>query len=156
MTRLIRTDSENADFVQLVKLLDADLALRDGNEHSFYAQFNSIDKLKQVVVLYENDKPVSCGAIKEFNPQAVEVKRMYTLPEFRGKGIAGKVLTELESWAAELGYAKCVLETGKKQPEAIALYAKSGYTIIPNYGQYTGIENSVCFEKIILNDDIIF
>jgi GNAT superfamily N-acetyltransferase len=108
------------------------------------------------VILYENDKPVSCGAIKEFNPQTVEVKRMYTLPEFRGKGIAGKVLAELENWAAELGYAKCVLETGKKQPEAIAFYTKSGYAIIPNYGQYAGIENSICFEKKILNADIIF
>ncbi len=58
-------------------------------------------------------------------------------------------LAELEKWAAELGYNKCVLETGKKQPEAIALYKRSGYKIIPNYGQYIGIENSVCFEKAI-------
>ncbi len=99
-------------------------------------------------MLYEDDKPVSCGAIKESMPGSMEVKRMYTIPEARGKGFASIVLDALEKWAAELGYSKCVLETGKKQPEAIALYKKSGYKIIPNYGQYIGVENSVCFEKI--------
>jgi GNAT superfamily N-acetyltransferase len=147
MIKIIRTDSDNTDFVKLVKFLDADLAERDGNDHSFYSQFNKIDKIKYVVVAYENDQPIGCGAIKEFAPGIMEVKRMYTLPEWRGKGIAAKVLADLEIWAAEMLYDKCVLETGKRQPEAIALYKKSGYKIIPNYGQYAGIENSVCFEK---------
>jgi GNAT superfamily N-acetyltransferase len=144
---IIRTNSENTDFIELVKLLDADLAIRDGKDHSFYAQYNKIDKIKYVVVAYDNNKPIACGAIKEFAPQVMEVKRMYTLPENRGKGIAQKLLTELEIWAKELSCVKCILETGKKQPEAIQLYKKSGYNIIPNYGQYIGIENSVCFEK---------
>lgn len=150
MTRLLRTNSDNADFVELVKHLDADLAKRDGDEHSFYAQFNSIAKLKQVVVAYEDGKPIACGAIKEYDPATMEVKRMYTTPESRGKGIASKVLAELETWAAELSYQKCILETGKKQPEAITLYKKNGYQLIPNYGQYAGVENSLCFEKMLL------
>ncbi len=147
MLTTIRTNSDNQDFIELVKLLDADLAIRDGNEHSFYAQFNKIDKIKHAVVAYENGVPMGCGAIKEYAPDAMEVKRMYTVPAGRGKGIATTVLAALEAWAKELNYAKCVLETGKKQPEAIELYKKSGYRIIPNYGQYVGIENSVCFEK---------
>jgi len=147
MIKLIRTDSDNTDFVELVKSLDADLAEKDGIGHSYYAQFNKIDKIKFVVLAYKNDKPVSCGAIKEYNPNTMEVKRMYTSPGNRGKGFASKVLRELEIWANELSYQKCVLETGKRQPEAIALYKKSGYSIIPNYGQYAGIENSLCFEK---------
>lgn len=149
MINTVRTDSENQHFVELVRFLDADLAERDGTDHSFYGQFNKINKIKHVVVAYENDQPVSCGAIKEFSTSAMEVKRMYTLPEYRGKGIASRVLTELEKWAHELNYVKCVLETGKRQPEAIELYKKNGYVIIPNYGQYIGIENSVCFEKEI-------
>lgn len=144
---LIRTTSDNADFVSLVQLLDADLAKRDGEDHSFYAQFNTITVIKHVIVAYEHEKPVGCGAIKEQAADAMEVKRMYVLPETRKSGIASQVLRELEKWAAELGYPKCVLETGKRQPEAIALYTKCGYTVIPNYGQYTGIANSVCFEK---------
>ena len=147
MLKIIRTNSDNADFISLVKLLDDELAIRDGKDHSFYSQYNKINKIKYVVVAYENEKPVCCGAIKEYEPGIMEVKRMYTLPEYRGKGIATKVLIELEKWTRELGYDKCILETGKKQPEAIALYAKNGYKLIPNYGQYTGVVNSVCFEK---------
>ena len=147
MIRTIRTNSDNLDFIQLVKQLDAELAERDGKDHSFYAQFNKIDKIKHVIVAYENDKPVGCGAIKEYAPDTMEIKRMYMSPESRGKGIASRVLRELEGWASELSYEKCILETGKKQPEAIGLYEKNGYRTIPNYGQYAGIENSLCFEK---------
>ena len=147
MIKIIRTDSADQDFVDLVKRLDADLAERDGKDHSFYAQFNKIDQIKYAVVAYENNKPIGCGAIKEYAPNTMEIKRMYTSPESRGKGIATKVLTELEIWATELSYEKCILETGKKQPEAIGLYKKSGYKLISNYGQYTEIEGSLCFEK---------
>ena len=149
MIKIKRTDSTDQHFIDLVKFLDADLAVRDGNEHSFYDQFNKIDKIKHVVLLYENENPISCGAIKEFNTNTMEVKRMYTLPESRGKGWATKVLIELEKWTKELGFEKCILETGKKQPEAIRLYSKNGYRQISNYGQYAGMENSVCFEKEI-------
>jgi putative acetyltransferase len=149
MINIIRTSSDNNDFISLVKLLDADLAIRDGREHSFYAQYNKIDKLKYVVVAYEDENPAGCGAIKEYAPGIMEVKRMFVLPELRGKGIATKVLSELEAWAGELSYKKCILETGKRQPEAIRLYQKNGYTSIPNYGQYTGMDNSVCFEKLL-------
>ncbi len=144
---LIRTDSGNSDFIALVRRLDEDLVVRDGAEHSFYAQFNTLQEIKNVVVAYENGIPVSCGAFKEFSPNCAEVKRMYTLPESRGKGIAALVLAQLELWGKELSYISFVLETGKKQPEAVRLYEKSGYHFISNYGQYIGIENSVCFEK---------
>jgi len=147
MIRIIRTDSDNLDFIELVKHLDAYLAEKDGDDHSFYAQFNKIDKIRHVVVAYDNDEPVACGAIKQHTSTTVEIKRMYTSPESRGKGIATKVLTELEVWATELCYKKCILETGKRQPEAIRLYKKNGYKLIPNYGQYAEVDNSVCFEK---------
>jgi GNAT superfamily N-acetyltransferase len=149
MIRILRTDSDNQDFILLVKQLDDFLAELDGEEHAFYNSLNKIDKIKQAIVAYENDKPVACGAIREFSQEAMEVKRMYTLPEFRGKGIAAIVLNELEKWAAELSYQKCILETGFRQPEAIRLYEKNGYKRIPNYGKYAGVENSVCFEKVI-------
>ena len=153
MIRIVRTDSENQDFIELVKYLDADLAERDGEEHSFYAQFNKIDRIKYVVVACENKKPLGCGAIKEYEPGTIEIKRMYVSPESRGKGIATKVLSELENWATELAYEKCILETGKKQPEAIGLYKKNGYEMIPNYGQYADIENSLCFAKQLNKKD---
>ena len=147
MIKLIRTNSDNKDFTELVKYLDADLAERDSDDHLFYDKFNKVNTIKYAVVAYENDKPTGCGAIKEYDQATMEIKRMYTSPESRGKGIATKVLAELEKWASELHYKKCILETGKRQPEAIGLYKKNGYKVIPNYGQYSSIENSVCFEK---------
>ena len=147
MIHLLRTDSKHPDFIELVRRLDADLAERDGDDHAFYHQFNAIDHLNQVVVTYVDDTPLGCGAIKAFDNTSMEVKRMYTLPESRGKGIATLILAELEQWASELNFTHCVLETGKRQPEAIALYTKNGYEVTPNYGQYIGVKNSVCFKK---------
>ncbi|MFL9835755.1 GNAT family N-acetyltransferase [Chryseobacterium terrae] len=149
--QILRTTSDNLDFQNLVKKLDVYLAKIDGEDHAFYNQYNKINTLKNCIVIFDNEKPVACGAIKSIDQNTMEVKRMFTLPEYRGKGFAASVLKELEIWAKELGYEKTVLETGKKQIEAIALYKKCNYEIIPNYGQYAGIENSVCFEKIVKN-----
>ncbi|MDE5419493.1 GNAT family N-acetyltransferase [Labilibaculum sp. DW002] len=147
MIQLKRTNSDNKYFIELVEILDADLKIRDGEDHSFYSQFNKIDHIKYVVIAYECGKPVGCGAIKEYAHNVMEIKRMFVLPETRGKGVASKVLMELEKWTCELSFSKCILETGVKQPEAIGLYYKSGYQLIPNYGQYAGVDTSVCFEK---------
>jgi GNAT superfamily N-acetyltransferase len=147
MLNIIRTNALHADFIALVKKLDTDLAERDGTEHSFYAQFNTITPIKFAVVVYENNIAIGCGAIKTYDDYCMEIKRMFVEPAQRGKGIATIILNELEKWVKELSYSKCILETGKRQPEAIALYQKNGYHIIPNYGQYIGMENSVCFKK---------
>lgn len=144
---ILRTAAENPDFIALVKLLDADLAIRDGEDHAFYNQFNKIDQIKYAIVVYRAGQAVACGAIKEYAPNTVEIKRMYTAPAHRGKGLASRILKELEQWAAELSYEKCILETGINQPEAIALYKKTGYTVTSNYGQYVGVATSVCFAK---------
>lgn len=149
MLQTKRTTRDNSHFLKLVTLLDAELAVTDGDDHDFYDQYNKLDTIHSVVLLYEDENPVSCGAIKAYDPQTAEVKRMYTVAESRGKGYAGKILLELEMWAAELGYKRCILETGVNQPEAIRLYHKSGYNRIPNYGQYAGVENSYCFEKLL-------
>lgn len=147
MYTLKRTQSDDPDFQALVAELDKDLAVRDGDDHAFYSQFNKIDTIRHVVVIYDQATAVGCGAFKPYDERSAEVKRMYVPPAFRGKKIASLVLAELETWARELGYRTCVLETGTKQPEAIRLYTKNKYRVIPNYGQYAGVENSVCFEK---------
>ena len=149
MITLKRTNSDDKDFQQLVEELDKDLAIRDGEDHSFFAQFNKINAIKYVVIAYENGKAVGCGAIKEYSENTMEVKRMFVRLECRGRGIASLMLQELEQWTKELNFKNCILETGKKQPEAIKLYLKNNYHIIPNYGQYADVESSVCFEKEI-------
>lgn len=152
MIELIRTDSSHPDFKALVKQLDAYLKITDGDEHEFYNQFNGIDHLKHVVVAFSNNNAVGCGAFKAFDEARVEVKRMFTLPEERGSGIGREILQELESWARELGYKATILETGKRQVEAVKFYRKCNYNSIPKYGQYKAMENSLCFEKQLNNE----
>jgi len=147
MISYIRTNSENKDFQKLAAELDAALRILDGDEHLFYAQLNKTDMLKQAIAAYEDKIPVGCGAIRKYSEDTVEVKRMYVLPGYRGKGIASKILAELETWAEELKYKKCILETGSRQIEAISLYTKSGYKMTGNFGHYQNVKNSVCFEK---------
>ena len=149
MLSIKRSNSNDKDFQSLVRQLDAYLAIIDGEEHSFYAQYNKIDMLQHVVVVYQDEIAAGCGAFKHYDDESVEVKRMFVLPEFRGKGVAAAVLNELEKWAAESGYHYTVLETGKRQIEAVKFYQKSGYTMIPNYGQYENMENSVCMKKSV-------
>ncbi|MFD1063442.1 GNAT family N-acetyltransferase [Winogradskyella litorisediminis] len=144
---ILRTTSENKDFINLVEELDAYLKITDGDEHEFYNQFNTIETLKNVVVAYENETAVGCGAFKPFDDNSVEIKRMFVFPSNRTKGIGALILKELENWASLIGYSSCVLETGKRQTEAVQFYKKCGYYEIPNYGQYKNMENSLCFKK---------
>nr|MBC7611453.1 GNAT family N-acetyltransferase [Pseudopedobacter sp.] len=147
MIDFIQTNSKDLDFQNLVILLDQDLKIRDGEIHQFYAQFNKVDFIKNVIVAYADKKSIGCGAIKEFDYQTMEIKRMFVKGSHRNQGIAAQILTQLENWTKSLGYQKCILETGNNQPEAISLYHKCNYQIIPNYGQYAGLETSFCFEK---------
>ena len=149
MIRALRTDSCNDDFVQLVQGLDELLAVINGRDHEFYNRFNQLDKINFALVAYWNDIPAACGAIKEFSPDKMEIKRMFTSADFRGKGMASAVLDELENWSLEMGYSKCILETGLQLPEAVKLYEKKGYRKIPNFGQYHCMEKSICFEKVL-------
>lgn len=130
-----------------MRALDAELAIYNGDQNEFYSQYNHIEGLDHTLVIYSENLPVGSGAIKPLDDKSMEIKRMYVLPEYRSKGVASDILSELEKWTAELGYQSCVLETGKFLKAAVALYQSKGYTVIPNYGQYAHVEESVCFEK---------
>jgi len=147
---LLRTTADNADFMKLVIELDKELAVRDGASHAFYHQFNKSKTLQHVVLAYIDNQVKACGALKQYSENIAEIKRMFVLEADRGKGIASLVLKELEGWAKELHFEKCILETGENQPEAINLYFKNNYLRIPNYGPYESIYTSICFEKILL------
>lgn len=147
MTEFVRTTSENPDFRKLIYALDEDLYQRNGEAQLQYRQYNQVDLINHVVLIYFEDKPVGCGCYKRFDDQTVEMKRMFVLPEMRGKQLAARMLQELEAWAVEEDNTAAVLETGHRQVEAIRLYTVAGYSLTENYGQYIGMEESICYRK---------
>jgi len=147
MTEFILTTSDHPDFRKMVDALDKDLYLRNGDTQKQYEQYNQIDKIKHAIVIYFEGRPVGCGCFKKFDDGAVEIKRMFVFPEMRGRQLAAKMLQELEKWAVEEGYTTSVLETGRRQVEAHRLYERAGYSRTENYGQYVGMEDSICYRK---------
>jgi len=148
-TKLIRTTSTHPDFRMLITALDEDLYLRNGEGQLIYRQYNQVDHINHVVVIYSGNAPVGCGCFKKYDPETVEMKRMFVRPEMRGKKLAAQLLHELEKWAVEEGFTKAVLETGLRQVEAIRLYTVAGYVLTENYGQYVGLEDSICYRKAL-------
>ncbi|SFJ05246.1 GNAT family N-acetyltransferase [Olleya namhaensis] len=149
MLELIKTNSENIDFKNLVIKLDRFLKITDGDDHDFYNQYNGLDNIKHVLVAYHDKTPVGCAAFKPFDNNTVEIKRMFTTEAARGKGVASAILKQLEVWAKQLNYTHSILETGIRQIEAVNFYKKCNYQIIDNYGQYKGIKESICFKKAL-------
>lgn len=149
MLRIERTNASNPIFRSLVNDLDKFLAITDGDDHAFYDQYNQLDDIKYVLIVYKNEEPIGCGAIKQFDLTIFEIKRMYISEAHRGNGYAGQLLKDLENWAKELGAVKCILETGIRQSSAVHLYKKNGYRQTENYGQYVGVNESLCFEIIL-------
>ncbi|WP_299889918.1 GNAT family N-acetyltransferase [uncultured Lacinutrix sp.] len=143
---IIRTNSQNPEFKRLVQSLNLDLASRDGKTHPL-SQFNDISNLNYVVIVLKKDKAIGCGAISEYDFNAMEIKRMYVSPEARGQRVGEKILSELENWSKELGYSRCVLFMGSKQPEASKLYQRNNYNPIEKYGILKDIPDSLCFAK---------
>jgi putative acetyltransferase len=100
-----------------------------------------------LVVRDDDDRAIGCGGIARFDDTRGEVKRMYIVPEARGRGLGRRLLEELEGEARRLGYASVVLETGDRQQEAVGLYESTGYERIPCYPPYDSRELSICYEK---------
>lgn len=144
-----RTNSENTDFLPLIKYLDQNLAEKNGDKNDFFKQFNKVDFINNVVVIYENETAVACGAFKQYDEKTIEIKRMFTCQEHRKKGYAKTILCELIKWAEEEKFEIAILETGKQMTEAISLYERFGFKTISNYPPYENEPTSICFKKII-------
>ena len=145
------TTGSNPDFGFLCHELDKSLnALVGGEENrSQYVQYNQLDSIHDVVLVYDEDQPVGCASFKRYDAESAEVKRVFMKEEYRGKGLSKKMLERLEQGAKEQGYKKLILETGKPLVAAIKLYKAMGYYTIPNYGQYKDMTASTCMEKVL-------
>ena len=147
MTNLLRTNGSHADFSWLVTQLNKELWVRYPVLYSAYAPLDKVPENVNVVIAYAGEQSIGCGCFKTLDNNTIEIKRMYVEPAFRNRGIAASILSDLETWAKELGFSATLLETGTLQPEAIHLYKKQGYAIIENYGPYAGMDTSLCMGK---------
>jgi putative acetyltransferase len=143
-------DPCSSEAVELIKALSHELARRYDFADDGSGNFTSEDALVSrsgFVLGRLNGHAVACGAFRPLEDDVCEIKRMFVVPDYRGRGYSKAVLAKLEWLALDLDYRIARLETGNRQPEAIALYERAGYRRIPNFGIYIGSTRSVCFEK---------
>jgi GNAT superfamily N-acetyltransferase len=107
------------------------------------------------LVGYLGGVPVAMGGLRRHEHDAVEIKRMYVVPEVRGQGLSRLMLDALEDLARALGASRIVLETGEKLPEAMRLYETSGYQRITGFGHYQGQPLSVSYGKSLAEPDAL-
>ena len=143
------TDGYNKDFILLCHELDKFLNELVGGEENRakYIQYNKVDDIHDVVIAYDNDIPVGSASFKKYDDENAEVKRVFVKKEYRGQGISNELMKMLEQRAREKGFKYFILESGEPLISAMALYRKIGYKVIPNYGQYVDMKDSVCMKK---------
>lgn len=147
MYNTIVTDKTNKHFIALVEALDGHLGNNYGDLQHTYQQFNGLDEVKEVVLIYDGDNPIACGTYKALDTYNAELKRIFVKDSYRGQGLGQRLVEKLESIIVSSGFTTVWLETGAKQIGAIHLYKKLGYVVTGNYGQYQGMANSVCMKK---------
>lgn len=147
--RFVYTDGTNSDFIELCHGLDNFLNELVGGEknRAEYIPYNQLDDIHDVIIAYDDTLPVGCASFKKYDDEHAEVKRVFVRQTYRGKGISRKLMKLLENAARERGYRYLVLESGEPLVAAMALYKKIGYKIIPNYGQYINMPDSICMKK---------
>jgi putative acetyltransferase len=145
-----RTEIASPTVQQLILALNAeleDMYPEEGANHFRLDLEEVADGRGAFLVAYVNGQPVGCGAVRRNDREVAEIKRMYVVPEARGRGIARQVLLALEAEARRLGVSRLVLETGVRQAEALTLYRRAGFVEIPLFGEYVDSPLSVCMEK---------
>lgn len=147
----VRTDGKNEVFIENCRLLDMDLDRRVGRQikREKYQKFNQLDEIREAIVVYDHGRAVGGGAIRRYDDENIELKRVFVHNEYQGQGIGSRLVSLLIEWAAELGYRRMILETGELLAESCAVYKKLGFAVIPNYGPYADMPESLCMAKTI-------
>ena len=147
----VRTDGKNEDFIENCRLLDMDLDRRVGRQikREKYQKFNQLDEIREAIVVYDHGRAVGGGAIRRYDDENIELKGVFVHNEYQGQGIGSRLVSLLIEWAAELGYRRMILETGELLAESCAVYKKLGFAVIPNYGPYADMPESLCMAREI-------
>ncbi|MDE7290511.1 MAG: GNAT family N-acetyltransferase [Treponemataceae bacterium] len=147
--QFIYTNGENPDFIELCRSLDDFLNELVGGEENRaeYVPYNRLSDIHDAIIAYDGEISVGCAAFKKYDDECAEVKRVFIKQEYRGKGISRELMKRLENAAKEQGFRCLILESGEPLVAAMSLYRKIGYEVIPNYGQYKDMPDSVCMKK---------
>ena len=141
---------DRKEIIELINQLDGYLKSLYPPESNHLLDINTLMGENIIFLTAKDDaRYIGCGALRLFKGEYAEIKRMYVVPSERGKGVAYRLLTELQRLAAEAGLQILRLETGIHQPEALNLYEKFGFRRIEPFGEYTADPLSLCFEKRI-------
>lgn len=149
--QFVHTDGGNPAFISLCHALDDFLnQLVGGAENrAEYVPYNALDDIHDAIVIYDGDCPIGCAGFKKYDDTCAEVKRVFIRQDYRGLGISHRLITLLEAAAKEQGYCCFILESGEPLIAAMALYRKIGYEVIPNYGPYRDMPESICMQKAL-------
>ncbi|MEV6739394.1 GNAT family N-acetyltransferase [Streptomyces sp. NPDC051104] len=154
-----RASFGHPDAVKLNDLVQAEYHVRygDGGDATHLDPAMFVPPAGLYLIAYdEQDRPVATGGWRSqeksdegYEDGDAELKRMFVIEEMRGRGLARRILAALEEDARAAGRTRMVLETGTKQPEAVALYTSSGYEPCAKFGYYRFYESSLCFAKAL-------
>lgn len=143
------TDGADKDFLWLCEKLDENLdELVAGKiDRTKYTPFNQSEEIRDVILIYDGDKIIGGGSFRFYDDEHAELKRVWLDVSYRGEGLGAELLRRLEASAKIKGYTYMILESGNLLAEAMKLYRRAGYKVIPNYGPYVNMEESVCMQK---------
>lgn len=143
------TDGRSKDFVMLCHALDDFLNQLVGGEENRaqYIPYNALDDIHDVIVVYDGEEAVGCASFKRYDDECAEVKRVFLRDAYRGRGISKLLMEKLEASARKQGYTCFLLESGEPLVAAMHLYRAIGYDVIPNYGPYVNMPESICMKK---------
>jgi putative acetyltransferase len=145
-----REDLSSEVAAKLISALNVELSRRypeEGANH-FRLDAQEVEEGQGAFfIAYANGQPLGCGGIRRIGADSAEIKRMYVEPYARGQGVGRRILLTLQEEARRLGITRILLETGDRQPEAIALYSQVGFVRFPAFGEYVDSPLSVCMAK---------
>lgn len=141
------TDEKDERFLELVRELDRGYYERIGDELSKYDSYNEFKEPHIVILAFDDDTAVACASYREFDDDSVEFKRVFVKKEYRKRGIAHDIITDLEKLVIENSFRYSYIVTGKNNKASIKLYEKLNYELIDNFGQFKDDDTVICMKK---------
>ncbi|AMK16185.1 GNAT family N-acetyltransferase [Methanobrevibacter olleyae] len=143
----VLTNEKDERFIELTKELDKEYFQIYGDIALEYQEYNDLKDPHIVLLLLNWTRPIACASYKLFDKDTIEIKRVYVKRRYRRKGIAYKLVKQLEKLAIEENFKYSIIETGSENYSAINLYKKLDYEIIDNFGQFKGDDLCICMKK---------